>query len=156
MHIYEVTAHQSNQRWKIALKVIEIYQKRKKKRNLRNISISLADILAEDHIYNVVDFVKTLKIEYMQNKSIKYFNLHLQSSISHITNCECNYKLKLLSIWPCFENIWDAFFCPSQTSSIHWLSSPIFPCCCSSRHWLTLGLSGSLLCSNFSYKYFAV
>ena len=96
MHIYEVTAHQSDQRWKIALKLIEIYQKRKWKRNLRIIPKSLATILAEDHTYKVVDFVKTLKIEYMQNKSIKYFNL--QSSISHIANCECNYKLKLLSI----------------------------------------------------------
>ena len=147
-----VTAHQSDQQWKIALKVIEIYQKRKWKRNLRILSISLATILSEDHTYKVVDFVKTLKIEYMQNKSIKYFNQ--QSSISHIANC--NFKLKFMSIWPCFENIWYAFFCPSQPSSIHWLSSPIFPCCCSSRHWLTLGLSGSLLCSNFSYKYFAV
>ena len=83
-----VTAHQSDQRWKIALEVIEIYQKRKWKRNLRILSISLATILSEDHTYKVVDFVKTLKIEYMQNKSIKFFKL--QSSISHIANCECN------------------------------------------------------------------
>ena len=67
-HIFEVTAYQSNQRWKIALKVIEIYQKRKWKKMLRNISISLTAILAEDHTYKVVDFVRTLKIEYMQNK----------------------------------------------------------------------------------------